>query len=124
MTATRQPVSFLATHAPDLAEPFYRDVLGLKLKETSPYALVFEDGDHPLRIQIVQGFKPAPHTVYGWQVPDMSAEVKALQAKGISLVSFDHLDQDATGIWTTPQGHKIAWFKDPSGNILSLTQYV
>lgn len=122
MTQARTPISFIATDLPDAAQAFYGEVLGLRLLEASPFALVFADGDHVLRVQIVASLEPAQHTAHGWQVPDLAAEMIALAAKGVVFERFAPLDQDALGIWTTPDGHRIAWFRDPSGNVLSLTE--
>jgi len=102
---------------------FYGAVLGLTLVESSPYALAYMDGGTMLRVQIVDALTPAQYTVYGWQVSDIGAEVDALTAKGATFQTFPNLTQDAKGIWTTPGGAKIAWFNDPSGNVLSLTQF-
>lgn len=118
-----RPVSFLATDRPDAAKTFYRDVMGLTLTDASPYALVFDDGGQMLRVQIVETLTPAPFTAHGWQVADIDATVAQLRGKGVTFEAFAHLPQDARGIWTTPDGSQIAWFKDPSGNILSLTQF-
>ena len=123
MTNTRYPISFIATDRPSDAQTFYADVLGLELLETGPFALVFSDRDQMLRIQIVSELEPVPYTVHGWSVADIREEIEALVAKGIEFQRFDHLPQDEQGVWTTPAGHKIAWFSDPSGNTLSLTQY-
>ena len=122
MTNARTPVSFLATANPDATRDFYTEVLGLTLRETSPFALVFEDEKHGLRIQIVEDFVPAPFTVYGWQVSSIADEIATLASKDVEFLAFEHLLQDSNGTWTSPDGHKIAWFRDPSGNILSLTE--
>lgn len=123
MAIPRRPISFVATSNPKAAQAFYADTLGLTLTETSPYALVFADGDTMLRVQIVAQHTPASHTVLGWQVTDIAAEIAALSAKGVALQRFEGMPQNALGIWTTPDGHQIAWFKDPSGNTLSFTQF-
>lgn len=123
MTPQRSPVSFIATSQPDVAEAFYSTVLGLDLRDASPYALVYDDGGQMLRVQIVADFVPPSYTVHGWQVQSLRDEVSNLSAKGVSVIRYDGLAQDEHGIWTTPDGHMIAWFHDPSGNILSLTQY-
>jgi catechol 2,3-dioxygenase-like lactoylglutathione lyase family enzyme len=123
MTHVRRPISFIATSAPDKARDFYGNVIGLELIEESPYALAFADGENMLRIQIVTDLSPASHTVHGWQVFDIKREISALVSKDVTFLMFDQLAQDALGIWTSPGGHTVAWFKDPSGNILSLTQY-
>lgn len=123
MTRTRTPISFFATNDPEQAKTFYGEVLGLELIESSPYALVFRDGSQMLRVQIVSDLIPASHTVHGWDVMSIEEEIEDLSAKGLVFLKFTQMDQDPSGIWTTPDGHKIAWFKDPSGNTLSLTQF-
>ena len=124
MANPRRPISFVATLEPEKAKAFYGAVLGLELIEESPYALAFADGENMLRVQIVAELSPASYTVHGWQVTGIAREIEELASKGVAFLSFDQLPQDALGIWTTPDGNKIAWFKDPSGNILSLTEYV
>ena len=119
----RTPVSFIATSDAEAATTFYRDTLGLELIETSPYALVFSDAGQTLRVQIVETLEPAGHTVHGWEVRDIAAQIDALVAQGVSFLKFEHMPQDARGVWTTPQGNKIAWFKDPAGNVLSFTEF-
>lgn len=119
----RHPVSFLATTKPDEAKLFYGGILGLRLIEDSPYALVFAQGDHTLRVQIVGQLSPAQHTVHGWVVSEIEDEVTELASKGVVFQTFSSLEQSDSGIWTSPDGNKIAWFHDPCGNILSLTQY-
>lgn len=124
MTHTRHPICFVATTQPEAAEAFYGGVMGLYLIERSAYALVYADGGTMLRVQIVAGLNVATHTVHGWEVGDMNAEIAALTDKGVTFLAFEHLEQDASGVWTTPDGNKIAWFKDPCGNLLSLTEFV
>ena len=124
MDHAREPVSFIATDTAEEAAAFFTDVMGLTLHEATPFALVFHDGRHVLRVQIVATVHPVDYTVHGWQVANIIDDVQALMAKGVRFRRFDHLTQDALGIWTTPDGHKIAWFTDPSGNILSFTEYV
>jgi catechol 2,3-dioxygenase-like lactoylglutathione lyase family enzyme len=124
MIEPRHPISFVATSDPEAAKAFYVDVLDLTLMETSPYALVFADGESMLRVQIVVNFSPAAYTVHGWLVNDVEQEVEALVEKGVTFQAFGVLGQDDNGVWTSPDGHKIVWFKDPGGNILSLTQMV
>ena len=123
MKSSRKPVSFIATDNPEKARVFFSDVLGLKLLENSAFALVFADGEHVLRVQIVPELFPASYTAHGWQVTNISTEVERLISKGVLFLRFDQLPQDNLGIWTSPDGHKIAWFNDPSENVLSLTQH-
>ncbi len=122
MTATHKPISFLATAKPSQAKVFYGGVLGLPLIDKSPYALVFDDNGVMLRVQIVRELTPAPYTVHGWQVAGIEVQIAALVSKGVVFLHFDQLTQSISAVWTSPEGHKIAWFKDPDGNILSLTQ--
>lgn len=123
MPMSRQPISFVAALEPEISKAFYGETLGLVLLETSPFALVFSDGENMLRVQIVAELCPASHTVHGWQVTNIQREIKELTSKGVTFLTFNQLEQNASGVWTTPDGHKICWFKDPSGNILSLTEF-
>jgi len=118
----RHPIAFIATCDAKAAQTFYADLLGLELLESSPYALVFSDHGQMLRVQIVGAFSPASHTVHGWQVAEIEKEIEQLTHKGIVFLRFEQFEQSPSGVWTTPGG-KIAWFKDPSGNILSLTEF-
>ncbi|MEL6683433.1 MAG: VOC family protein [Pseudomonadota bacterium] len=122
--AKRQPISFIATDNPAEAQAFYGDVLGLELLEVTPFALFFLDGDQTLRIQIVPKLEPVSYTVHGWSVANIAEEIENVVAAGVVFQMFDQLPQDEHGIWTTPDGHKVAWFSDPNGNTLSLSQAV
>ncbi|MEP5757871.1 MAG: VOC family protein [Litoreibacter sp.] len=113
----------MATDKPDAARAFFSDIMGLELREATPFALVFLDRCHVLRVQIIPEFEPVGYTVHGWQVGNIVDEVEDLSSKGVLFQRFDQLDQDKLGIWTTPDGSKIAWFSDPSGNTLSLSEY-
>jgi len=122
MLETSSLIAFVATGRAGDALPFYRDVLGLRLVEDSPFALVFEANGTMLRIQKLPAHTAAPFTVLGWQVGDIAAMVDGLTAKGVRFERYEQLPQDARGIWKTPDGAQVAWFKDPDGNVLSLTQ--
>ena len=115
-------VAFVATAAPGAAKHFYGSVLGLRLLEDTPFALVFDAKGTSLRIQKVQHVSPAPHTVLGWAVRDIRAAVQGLAAKGVAFQRYDGLAQDQLGIWSAPGGALVAWFRDPDGNTLSLTE--
>jgi predicted enzyme related to lactoylglutathione lyase len=84
---------------------------------------VYRIGATMLRVTKVNELRAQPFTVFGWQVPDMDAAVRELTDAGVTFLSFDGLDQDARGIWTTPGGDRVAWFHDPDGNVLSLTEF-
>ena len=115
-------IAFIATTQPEQARVFYSEVLGLPLMEDTPFALVFDAHGTMLRIQKVQTLIPAEHTVLGWHVVDVHEAVEMLLKRGIIFDRYPGLPQDEQGIWTTPDGNKIAWFTDPDGNTLSVTE--
>jgi catechol 2,3-dioxygenase-like lactoylglutathione lyase family enzyme len=117
------PISFLATKNSEAARRFYVDVLGLKLVADEQFALVFDLNGTMLRMFKVQQLQPAPHTVLGWRVADIAAKVTELKDRGVTFERFEGMSQDTLGVWTSPTGAKVAWFKDPDGNGLSLTQF-
>jgi catechol 2,3-dioxygenase-like lactoylglutathione lyase family enzyme len=116
-------IAFAATTQPEQALAFYRDTLGLTLVEESAFALVFRAGNTMLRVQRVAAFEPHPFTALGWDVPDIRATVAELAARNVETLKVEFIEQDDAGIWWTPNGDGIAWFKDPDGNTLSLTQF-
>jgi catechol 2,3-dioxygenase-like lactoylglutathione lyase family enzyme len=117
-------IGFVTIVDVDRAKTFYRDKLGLRLvSEEPPFALIFDANGIMLRLGMGKERTPAVGTVLGWQVPDASAVVKDLTQAGISFERYDFLQQDAHGIWTSPTGARVAWFKDPDGNILSISEH-
>jgi catechol 2,3-dioxygenase-like lactoylglutathione lyase family enzyme len=116
-------VAFVATAKPPRARRFYRDTLGLRLVGEDQFALVFDAHGTMLRVAIVKEVRAAGYTVLGWQVPDIVAAAKRLQKAGVRLQRYPGMGQDEQGIWTSPSGARIAWFKDPDGNTLSLTAF-
>jgi catechol 2,3-dioxygenase-like lactoylglutathione lyase family enzyme len=117
-------VAFVATTQPEKARAFYCDVLGLRFDEDSPFALVVGTANATLRIQKVQAFTPLPFTALGWKVENVRAVTKQLLTKGIKFERFEGMSQDDLGIWVSPSGAMVCWFKDPDGNVLSLTQLI
>jgi catechol 2,3-dioxygenase-like lactoylglutathione lyase family enzyme len=115
-------MAFVATADAGRALRFYGEVLGLKLVSDNPYALLFDAAGTELRVQKVDEVEPRPYTVLGWEVGDIEATVDALAGRGVNFERYHGLTQDGRGIWTTPGGARVAWFKDPDGNTLSLTQ--
>jgi hypothetical protein len=91
--------------------------------EEPPFALVFEANGIMLRLGMAKELPPAHGTVLGWQVPEISATVKSLGQVGVRFEHYQGMDQDELGIWTSPTGAKVAWFKDPDGNILSISEH-
>jgi catechol 2,3-dioxygenase-like lactoylglutathione lyase family enzyme len=115
-------VAFVATTNADRAREFYGGVLGLRLLADEPFALVFDAHGTTLRVQKLPELAPARHTVLGWLVPDVAAAIRQLSAKGVAFERYPGLPQDELGIATFPGGSRVAWFKDPDGNTLSLTE--
>ena len=106
------------------AREFYRDTLGLRLvSEEPPFALVFDANGIMLRLGMAKELPPAHGTVLGWEVPDITATVQDLMHAGVQFERYEQLKPDALGIWTAPTGAKVAWFKDPDGNILSVSEH-
>jgi catechol 2,3-dioxygenase-like lactoylglutathione lyase family enzyme len=116
-------ICFAATTKPAEAKAFYRDTLGLSLVDDGPFALVFDANGTMLRVQKVRELSPAAYTTLGWEVGDILSTIKRLCKKGVRFERYVGMPQDEFGIWTTPDGSKVAWFKDPDGNILSLTEF-
>jgi catechol 2,3-dioxygenase-like lactoylglutathione lyase family enzyme len=116
-------VAFVATANPSSAKAFYGNVLGLPLVSEDDFALVFDANGTMLRVQIVKELRPAPYTALGWSVPGIHAAAAGLQAAGVQFERYPWMRQDEQGVWTSPSGAKIAWFKDPDGNVLSLTEF-
>lgn len=123
MLTQNDPISFLATRDAVASRSFYEQVLGLQLVADEPFALVFNLNGHMLRIARSNELVPARHTVLGWHVDDIEAKVKDLQGRGVTFTRFEGLPQDGLGIWQSPSGARIAWFRDPDGNNLSLTEF-
>jgi catechol 2,3-dioxygenase-like lactoylglutathione lyase family enzyme len=117
-------IGFIATSDPDRAKEFYGGTLGLRLvSEEMPFALVFDAHGTMLRVTIVKKLMPAGYTVLGWQVPNIVAAAKALLEAGVRFERYQGMQQDELGIWSSPGGGKVAWFKDPDGNTLSISQH-
>jgi catechol 2,3-dioxygenase-like lactoylglutathione lyase family enzyme len=118
-----KPVLFTATAQVEKSRAFYERVLGLTLVADEPYALVFRVGRSMLRIQKVGRVRKVPYTVLGWAVRNIRSTVRHLSEAGVIFQRYDSLVQDADGIWHSPGGALVAWFQDPDGNTLSLTQF-
>ena len=115
-------VAFVATTDLARAKDFYLTRLGLALVDEDAYACVLDANGTVLRVTLVQELTPPPHTVLGWTVPDIVEMVEDLVDRGVTLDRFDVLGQDEAGIWDAPGGARVAWFRDPDGNRLSVTQ--
>jgi catechol 2,3-dioxygenase-like lactoylglutathione lyase family enzyme len=115
-------VCFLATRDSGAARDFYENVLGMNFVEDGPFALVFDANGTMLRIQKFPDHTPAKHTSLGWEVNDIRSTVHELQDRGVRFERYERLHQDELGVWKSPSGAQVAWFRDPDGNTLSLTQ--
>lgn len=117
-------VAFLATTDGARARAFFETTLGLILVEDTPVALVFDAGGTTLRVQKVKELAPHGFTSLGWRVADLDGVVRDLAVRGVVFERYPFLEQDALGIWTAPGGGaRVAWFKDPDGNVLSLSSH-
>jgi catechol 2,3-dioxygenase-like lactoylglutathione lyase family enzyme len=131
--AENRPIAFIPTQKPRESREFYEKTLGLRFESTDPFATVYRIGPAPgimLRVTPVPDLPerpftltPRPFTEFGWQVDDIVASVKELVRKGVEFERYDFLKQDELGIWLSPIDVKVAWFKDPDGNMLSLSQH-
>ena len=116
-------IGFIPTADADRARAFYADLLKLEFVGDDGFAVVFRSGANMLRIARVERVTPAPYTILGWEVPDLRATVQELAGAGIEFLRYGFLEQEPSGIWVTPSGSMVAWFADPDGNILSLSQH-
>jgi catechol 2,3-dioxygenase-like lactoylglutathione lyase family enzyme len=123
MTPLENPIFFLATANAATSRAFYEGVLGLAFVADEPPALVFKLGDSMLRIQKVQQVHVAPYTALGWEVGNIRETVRHLREAGIEFQRYPGMTQDADAIWQAPSGAAVAWFRDPDGHVLSLTQF-
>ena len=118
-------IAFAPTTDPAKARAFYEGVLGLRLvSDEQPFALVFDANETMLRVTTVHELKAQPFTILGWRVLDIEGTVEKLAIAGVEFLRFNGMnDSDPRGIWNSPSGARIAWFKDPDGNVLSLTEF-
>jgi catechol 2,3-dioxygenase-like lactoylglutathione lyase family enzyme len=123
MLGSTNIIAFVPTRDSDKARAFYEGVLGLRFVKDDGFALVLDANGIMVRVAKVHEFKPAQFTILGWQVADIEKAVLGLQKRGVHFERFGFFEQDKLGIWTTPTGEKVAWFKDPDGNTLSVSQH-
>jgi len=125
MLDNAEPVAFIPSQNLARSRRFYEQTLGLALAGEDSFAVVFRIGGITLRVtnvSNVKDFKPHSFTALGWHVPDATLAVQELTNRGIVFERFPGIEQDSLGIWSAPSGSKVAWFKDPEGNILSISQ--
>ena len=124
MLQTSHLIAFASTTDLRRARTFYEGVLGLPLVEENAYACVFDAHGTMLRITAVGEVARPGYTVLGWRVDDIDDAVDQLTLDGVTFTRYDGMEQDSHGVWSTPNGDRVAWFTDPDGNVLSLTQFV
>lgn len=118
-------IGFVTTSNPEKAKAFYGDVLGFRLISEDQFALAYDANGTMIRVGKAQAFAPAQGTVLGWEVADIHAAIRELMPRGVHFEQFNlpFMKQDELGVWTPPNGDKVAWFKDPDGNVLSISQH-
>jgi catechol 2,3-dioxygenase-like lactoylglutathione lyase family enzyme len=115
-------VAFAATTDLERAHAFYGGVLGLRRVDASPFANVYDAGGTSLRVTRVDRVAEVPYTVLGWAIRDIGGAIDRLTGRGVVFERVPSVEQDDAGVWTAPGGARIAWFRDPDGNLLSLTE--
>ena len=123
MLADAPFIGFIPVRDLAAARAFYEGTLGLRVVDDTPFALVLDAGGTMLRVTPVPEAAARPFTIAGWDVPDIGAAARTMAGRGVQFARYDGLTQDDLGIWTTPGGDRVAWFKDPDGNTLSLTTF-
>lgn len=125
MIGQAKVIAMVGTARGDAARDFYRDTLGLTLREENQFAYVFDVDGVELRVSRVPALLPSTFAVLGLQVKDIEAEIDAIVAKGVTMERYGFLQQDGRGVWVSPDGGaKVAWFKDPDFNVLSFVQHL
>ena len=123
MLETSAVIAFAASADLGQARVFYEQALGLRVIDQNDFACVFDANGTMLRVTAVAEVARPGYTVLGWRVSDIAATVRALTARGVAFLRYDGMDQDEDGVRVTPAGDQVAWFADPDGNVLSLTQF-
>jgi catechol 2,3-dioxygenase-like lactoylglutathione lyase family enzyme len=124
MLGTANIVAFVPTRDSAKARAFYEGMLGLRFIKDDGFALVFDANGIMVRVAKAPPFTPAQFTILGWEVHDIAKIASRLKDKGVVFERFGFFEQDQLGIWTAPTGDKVAWFKDPDGNVLSVSEHV
>lgn len=123
MLGTMDIIGFIPTKDAAKARVFYETVLGLPFVSDDEFALVFNANGNVIRVVKVQQFVPAPYTILGWEVTEIEKIVAGLQDKGVQFERYGFFQQDKLGTWISPSGARVAWFKDPDGNTLSVSEH-
>jgi catechol 2,3-dioxygenase-like lactoylglutathione lyase family enzyme len=124
MLGSNNIVAFVPTKDATKSRAFYEGVLGLRFVKDDGFALVLDANGIMVRVSQAPQFTPAQFTILGWEVTDIEKMVAELREKGVHFERYGFIEQDGLGIWTAPTGDKVTWFKDPDGNVLSVSQHV
>jgi len=116
-------MAFVPTGDTVAARAFYERVLGLKFLDEDSFAVTVDANGIRVRLVRIEKHEPAQFTILGWEVADIEKAVSDLEGRGVTFAQFGMPNQDARGIWSAPGGAKVAWFRDPDGNILSVTEF-
>ncbi len=123
MLSSSRMIGFVPTTDSKRAREFYENKLGFRFVSDDAFALVMIAGDNMIRISKAKDFTPAAYTVLGWEARDIKALVSWLKARGVAFEKYPFVQDQELGIWTAPTGDQVAWFKDPDGNVLSVSQH-
>jgi catechol 2,3-dioxygenase-like lactoylglutathione lyase family enzyme len=122
MVSSGKVVAFVTTSDGQRARAFYEGVLGLRVVGDDDFAVALDSNGTTVRVTKMRETRALGYTVLGWEVADIASSVRSLDDRGVKFERYAHFEQDELGIWTAPSGARVAWFKDPDGNVLSLTQ--
>jgi catechol 2,3-dioxygenase-like lactoylglutathione lyase family enzyme len=122
MLSKQKIMAFVPTKEAKRAREFYEGTLGLRFVSEDDFALVLDSGGTTVRVATVRELSPAPFTILGWEVTGIQDIAAGLRKKGVSFERYSWAKQDEAGVWTAPGGAKVAWFKDPDGNVLSISE--
>ena len=123
MLTANKVIGFVPTQDSAKAREFYEGKLGFQFVSDDPFALVMRSGETMIRVSKAKDFTPAPYTILGWEVKDIEAVVRWLRSRGVVFEKYPFVLDQELGIWNAPSGDKVAWFKDPDGNVLSVSQH-
>jgi catechol 2,3-dioxygenase-like lactoylglutathione lyase family enzyme len=123
MLHTSPLIAFVPSTDLDRSRRFFGDTLDFPLLAEDPGAITYDANGTKLRVTLVPALAPAPFTVVGWAVADLATTIDTLVDAGVTFVRYEGMDQDERGVWTAPGGDRVAWFHDPDGNTLSLTEF-
>jgi catechol 2,3-dioxygenase-like lactoylglutathione lyase family enzyme len=123
MLAKNPLIAFIPTKDATRARSFYEGVIGLHFVSDDSFAIVMDANGVMVRIVRVDDFTPFPFTLLGWQVKDIHKTVAGMTGKGVKFIRYPYFKQSDDGVWTAPEGAKVAWFADPDGNTLSISQH-